>query len=124
MVDDDKEEAQDIESSNGVFFEGICGTGGTFCRPAKGSLSDNVGKDRHSSTGVGGPVESTLERAGEGLSGVEVEGRAGGSWIVREGLCFFDLRPIAEAIEFKEILVAGFERDHQLLEEESGINNK
>jgi hypothetical protein len=32
------------------------------------------------------------------------------------------LRPIAEAIECKEIPVPGFERDHQLLEE--GINNK
>jgi hypothetical protein len=39
-----------------------------------------------------------------------------------EGLCVFDidLRPIAEAIEFKEMPVAGLERDHQLLE--SGIN--
>jgi hypothetical protein len=77
-------------------------------------------------TGVGGPIESTLERAGEGLSGVELEG---GAWMTREGPCFFDLRPIAEAIEFKEIPDdfwggLGFERDHQFLEEESGINNK
>jgi hypothetical protein len=34
------------------------------------------------------------------------------------------LRPIAEAIEFKEMPEAGFERDHQLLEDESGINKK
>jgi hypothetical protein len=45
------------------------------------------------------------------------------------GPCFFDLRPIAEAIEFKEIPAdfwggPGFERDHQFLEEESGINIK
>lgn len=49
--------------------------------------------------------------------------------MAREGRCFFDLRPIAEAIEFKESpadFCAGpdFERDHQFLEEESGINNK
>ena len=49
--------------------------------------------------------------------------------MAREGRCFFDLRPIAEAIEFKEIPAdfwggPGFERDHQFLEEESGINKK
>ena len=43
--------------------------------------------------------------------------------MAREGRGFFDLRPIAEAIEFKEIPV-GFERDHQCFEEESGINKK
>ena len=49
--------------------------------------------------------------------------------MTREGPCFFDLRPIAEAIELREIPddfwgEAGFERDHQFLEGESGINNK
>ena len=63
----------------------------------------------------------TFERAGEGLSGV------GGSWMTRESPCFFDLRPIAEAIEFKEIPAdfwgePDFERDHQFFE--SDINNK
>ena len=68
----------------------------------------------------------TLERVGEGLSGVKLEG---GSWMVREeDPCFFDFRPIAEAIEFNEIPEdfcgePGFERDHQFLEE-SDINNK
>ena len=90
-------------------------------------MSDIVSKDRYSkSTGVGGPIESTLERAGEGLSGVDI---GGGSWMAREGCCFFDLRPIAEAIEIKEIPAdfwggPGLERDHQFLEEESGINIK
>lgn len=48
--------------------------------------------------------------------------------MTREGPCFFDLRPIAEAIEFKEIPAdfwgePDFERDHQFFEE-SDINNK
>ena len=50
--------------------------------------------------------------------------------MTREGPCFFDLKPIAEAIEFKEIPAdfwgegePGFERDHQLLED-SDINYK
>jgi hypothetical protein len=48
--------------------------------------------------------------------------------MAREGCCFFDLRPIAEAIEFNEIPAdfwgrLGFERDHQFFEE-SGINIK
>jgi hypothetical protein len=59
------------------------------------------------------------------MSGVELEG---GSWMAREGPCFFDLRPIAEAIEFNEIPAdfcgeLDFERDHQFFEE-SDINNK
>ena len=115
LVDSDKEEAQEFMSLNRVFCEGIWGTGGIFCRAAKGSYV--VSKDW--------PIESTLERAGEGPTGIELEG---GSWMTREGPCFFDFRPIAEAIEFKETAdfwrEPGFERDHQFLEEESDINNK
>ena len=91
-------------------------------------MSDVVSKDWDSKlTEVGGPIESTLERAGEGPSRFELEG---GSWITRESPCFFDLRPMAEAIEFK-VIPADFwgeldferDRDHQFLEE-SDINNK
>ena len=56
LVDNDEEELQEIlwtsevSSDGGVFFEGIWGTGGIVRgRPAKGSVSDNVSKDWHSS---------------------------------------------------------------------------
>ena len=52
LVDSEEEEAEEIlcgtevSSDNGVFFEGIWGTGGMIRgRPAKGSVSDNVSKD-------------------------------------------------------------------------------
>src|SRR5271155_5359994 len=117
LVDCDEEEAQENLWRAGVskvFFEGSCGTGGMIRGlPAKGSVSDKVSKDsRHSSrwgesTGVGGPVESTLERAdSEGLyvKGVgfeEDDKRAGGgSCMAGEGRCFFNFfKPMAEANE-------------------------
>lgn len=45
LVDSDKEEAQEFMSLN---RDGVWGTGGIFCRAAKGSLSDIVSEDWNS----------------------------------------------------------------------------